>query len=278
ALFRLGLADNNPALIQAAWETALALVSVQNRDGSFAFRVNPKTGKVNNPYTSNVMPEVLLWDALLASKTFPSGAQDNSAVREKIAAARRRALDWMLAGPWQDYRWEGMYEDVPNQPAYFGLEWNDAAQAVEYVLARPGEFSGQREQAIAITRWIEDQFLCWYPDDVPNRFGRVARTPSALEQYRCYQPIDAHAARAAALFLAVWRATGDESYRARARALTASIAQSQRSNGSIPTFWWLRAATEEGKSKMAIAGLDCFRCVAMDARVLLAHLDELSAP
>jgi len=278
ALFRLGLADNNAALIQAAWETALALVKVQNPDGSFAFRVNPKTGEVNNPYTSNVMPVVLFWDALLASKISPSCAQDSPAAREKVADARRRVLDWMMAGPWKDYRWEGLYEDVPNQPPYFGLEWNDAAQAVEYVLARPGEFPGQREQALAITRWIEDQFLCWYPDDVPNSLGCVARTPSALEQYRCYQPIDAHTARAAVLFLAVWQATGDESYRARARALAASIAQAQRSNGSISTFWWLRATTEEGKSKMRVAGLDCLRCVGLDARVLLAHLNDLSAP
>lgn len=279
ALLMFGLEFKDQSFIRAAWQTALSLVRVQHEDGSFPFRVNPQTGAVRQLYTSNIMPVVLFWDALLASPADSGVSEDTASARDAISAARKRALAWMMNGPWKDYRWEGMYEDVEELPAYENLQWFDASMAVSYVLARPEEFPSQREQALAITRWIEDQFLCWHDDDVHREASRIPYTPAALEQYRCYSPIDAHAARAIDLFLSVWRATGDESYRMRACALAGSLAGSQRSNGAIPTWWWLNhvPASGEAPKEKFILHSDWFRCMAYDADILLAHLKELSA-
>ena len=278
ALLRVAEKDGNPDLRRAAWATGLSLVKVQLPEGNFIFRVQPKTGEVASPYTSNVMPVVLLWDALLASPADTKNPLDTEESRQRIRDARAKALAWMLAGPWKNMRWEGLYEDMANLKPYENMQWWDASLAVEYVLARPDEFPGQKDQALAVARWIEDQFVCWHEEDVPNRGKRVPLVPCALEQYRCYQPIDAHAARAAGLFLTVWRATGDESYRARARAMATSLARAQRESGAIATWWWMGANDGAGETRMEFDPLnDWFRCMAYDASLLIKHGGELQA-
>jgi hypothetical protein len=278
ALHRVGELQQNPRLIRAAWATGLSLAKVQQAEGNFIFRVHPQTGEVASPYTSNVMPVVRLWDALLDSTPAADNPHDTAEARAKLAESRRKAMDWMFAGPWKNLRWEGHYEDMANLAPYENLQWWDASLAVEYVLARPAEFPGRMPEALKIARWIEDQFVCWREEDVPNRGKRIPLVPNALEQYRCYQPIDAHAARALSLFLAVWRANGDESYRARARAMATSIARAQRDSGAIATWWWMGStAGEGGETRMEFDPRnDWFRCMAYDASVLIKHAAELS--
>ena len=66
-------------------------------------------------------------------------------------------------------------------------------------------------------------------------------TPCALEQYRCYLPIDASAAKFIDTYLALWRATGEGEYLAKARALGATATRVQESDGFIGT-WWVASA------------------------------------
>lgn len=279
SLFRLGTDGRVVRWRRAAWDVALSLLNAQNADGSWPFRVKPDTGLVVKDYTSNSIPVILLWDDLLASTPDPEIESDTPANRAQMIQARKRALVWLMAQPWRDMRWEGFYEDIPNLPAYENMEWFDASLTVQYVLSRPGEFPGELGRAVAIARWIEDQFLCWHPDDVPGLGkGVVPIIPTALEQYRCYLPIDAHVARALDLFMMLWESTGDETYRARAITLAASLEEAQRPGGVISTWMWYDSAEDQRKRALTVPGCcdgDWFRCMAYDATILLRHRQNL---
>ena len=60
-------------------------------------------------------------------------------------------------------------------------------------------------------------------------------TPSVLEQYRCYCPIDASVAKLIRYFLFMYDLTGNKLDLAKARTLGDSMTQIQEASGRIPT-------------------------------------------
>ena len=114
-------------------------------------------------------------------------------------------------------------------------------------------------QAEEFVRFSGDQFVEWTPPYDNGRFpgddaeddGTWARfcrpysrymTPCALEQYMCYVPIDASAAKFIDSCLALWRATGNDEYLAKARALGDTATRVQAPDGFLIT-WWVRDAS-----------------------------------
>ena len=100
-------------------------------------------------------------------------------------------------------------------------------------------------------RFSEDQFIDWevpYGVNNPPVWGPFAHKkwqnqfagwhcPAVMEQYECYVPVDASAAKLIRLYLALHKATGQEIYLKKARALGDQATVVQYKNGLIPTWW-----------------------------------------
>ena len=58
-----------------------------------------------------------------------------------------------------------------------------------------------------------------------------------LEQYSCYLPIDASAAKLINTYLALYEAAGDPLDLAKARTLGDAMTRETKDDGFLPTFW-----------------------------------------
>ena len=151
--------------------------------------------------------------------------------------------------------WQGQFEDTPLNPEpYKDLTGTDALPAACYILKKfPGD-ARRLAQAVEMVRYGEDQFTCWErpyrADGGSPSMGQVVEgkwydstydswfCPGVSEQYACMVPIDASACRMIWGYLALYRATGDELYAAKARTLGDSLVNRQQANGGIDTYWY----------------------------------------
>jgi len=196
----------------------------------------------------------------------------------RYRAAADRAFASIEKGPLADWNWQGQFEDTPAAPKYQNLTKHPACATALYLLKRfPGD-KKRLAQARELLRFSEDQFVFWErpytpetePTDVPTRNRPWAGgwfTPSVTEQYSCYRPIDASAAKLICTYLALYGAEHDPLDLAKARALGDTATRMQRSDGFIPTFWLTDAACK---------GDDWTNCMAATAEALelLAEYDD----
>ena len=70
------------------------------------------------------------------------------------------------------------------------------------------------------------------------------KTPTALEQYDYYTPIDASMGDMIGAFAAAYKATGDSLYLEKAKALADNITRHQRADGTIPTYFDSRKGSD----------------------------------
>lgn len=100
----------------------------QNADGSFPYRVNPKTGAVVEQYNCSAMEFVEL-----VEKLEPFGFDGRRAM------AAHRALKWMLAYVCASHNWKAAYEDVPEQPFYANLSQMPSLSLIRYLCRHKDE-------------------------------------------------------------------------------------------------------------------------------------------
>lgn len=89
-LLRLGLDQNEAKYTDAAVATARCLVTSQLPEGNWPFRIEPKTGRVDNAYTSSVILPVLLFDELLAAPPVYAGRRAGELTEQLKKLASRR--------------------------------------------------------------------------------------------------------------------------------------------------------------------------------------------
>jgi len=222
-------ATGDKFFLDAASAIADSLKATQRPEGRWPFRVNPKTGNVLEDYTSDQAEAILLLDALIADH----GRQDLTETRDK-------AVRWMLENPVKTHHWQQQWDDVGLLPPYRNLEFYDAALFALYLLKHSTPEDGYRRIALDLARYIEDQFVLWEPSAFPQ-----ALTPSVLEQYVCYQPIDWHVAHYIRLCQALHQATGETVWLQKARAMADNLTVVQHPEGYFPT-WMRRAKTPPG--------------------------------
>ena len=265
ALLRLGLDQNEPRYVRAAVETARCLLATQLPDGNWPFRVEPKTGRVDNSYTSSGILPVLLFDELIAAPDSALAGMDAAVLRRSLRAARSQALRWIIQGPLRDFRWEGFCEDVKDMPPYEATQWYDAVWTAKYLIEHRDEFPDQFAAALEVLDWIEDQFVCWAAVDVPYMESPNPVVPVVMEQYRCYRPVECCNAWLFEALLAAYQATGNDVYLRKSRALAAALTHFRRPNGSFAT-WCFYTSPDRLKE----AG-DWFACMVYDAHMLMRH-------
>lgn len=157
------------------------------------------------------------------------------------------AIKYVEETQWIDYNWEGQFEDIGVSSRYYNLtQYGPVALAKYYLKYQRNELE-YIEAAKELMRFAEDQFIIWnreMPWRIPSESSLESdetspkwHTPSALEQYHCYVPIDGSVSHIASGFLSMYEAGCGEIYLAKTRALADQITRMQYENGKIPTFW-----------------------------------------
>ena len=149
------------------------------------------------------------------------------------AKASDACFAWLEAHPLTDWNWDGQFEDIQPRPPYANPTKHNAVDAMFEILRRFPNDKVRIEQCRRILRFCEKRFVCWErPANHPKW-----DVPSVLEQYSCFIPIDASAAKMIRAYLALWRATGEPELLAKARTLGDTVTRVQTPEGRIPTFW-----------------------------------------
>ena len=230
----------------AAKKVAETYLKLQGDDGTWYLKLYEKDGTPVNK--NRLMPNAVI-DFLERLHGMTGDA--------RFRAAADRAFAYIDNGPLRTWNWEGQFEDVPPSEPYFNLTKHNACDTAIYLLKRFPKDARRIEQAKAILRFAEDQFIAW---ETParadgtgfrNRPGFKARwshgwqtkysiwhCPAVMEQYSWYQPIDASAAKLIRTYLAYHEATGDKLALAKAKTLGDSAVNNQRDDGLSPTGWF----------------------------------------
>ena len=151
--------------------------------------------------------------------------------------AYRRLIEHNLAL----WNWDGQFEDVVPREMYQNLTKNHALYVAEELFRK-----GEVKTALMIVDWCEDQFVVWdepapgvelKPNPAWRNLAGVI-TPMVVEQYQCYWPVNGSMAEVVYAWTQAYRATGDQLYLAKAKAMADSIISNQREDGSIPTWYF----------------------------------------
>ncbi len=274
-------ACGEPRYLEAAEQTARTYLKLQRPDGTWSLKYELATGRVTSP--NALMPNKVI--DFLERLYGLTG-------KEEYRAAADRAFAFIERGPLADWNWEGQFEDIrPAESKYANLTKHYACDTAIYLLKRfPGD-AKRLDQARRLLRFAEDQFVVWVrPCDGDGQgFGHLAyypyntwRCPVALEQYSCYQPIDASAAKLIRTYLALHAAEGNPLDLAKARALGDSMVNNQDDNGRIRTYWIPEAGDRDDPDAGAVRlpeGGDWFNCMCASAEALaLLKEDGVPAP
>lgn len=151
------------------------------------------------------------------------------------------ALAYVENNALKTYDWEGQFEDSVLSSNYSNLAHGDCNKLIMYYARNYSGNAEKIETAKELMRFVEDQFVVWNRPCPWDRCGfdiSCWPTPCGLEQYNWYVPVDASTALIANTFLSMGKATGDELYFAKAKALMSTITRVQsKKDGRIPTEW-----------------------------------------
>ncbi len=220
AIFR---STGKKCYLEYARHLADKLAELQNSDGSWPYRMNPETGEVTELYTSNVVTPARLFGLLNTME--PTAAYES---------ARNRAAAWMMENPVQNRLWQGMYEDVRTMRPYRNLQNWDVNEAIRYLAWFHSGSPEHTRIAEELNAFIEDQFVVWQDEDSPVPVR--CPTPTVLEQYACYYPMEIHTGHWLLSLMELHRITGKPDYLSKAVAAANSIVRGQQSHGAFSTW------------------------------------------
>ena len=211
------------AYLAYAHHLADVFVQLQRGDGSWPYRVNPEDGAMVEEYTSNaITPARLL------------GMLEEVRPNARYANARHQAVHWVLDNPVRTRLWQGMYEDVGEHEPYRNLQHWDTNETIRYLLHYRQELSEAVDVARELNRYVEDQFVVWQWEDSPVTVR--CPTPTALEQYLCYYPMEVHTGTWLLSLLALHQATQDELILRKGIAAANAIVRGQQTSGAFSTW------------------------------------------
>ncbi len=220
----------------------------QAADGSFPYRVNIKTGKVQEAYCTGGIQFSLLVEAL-----------ERHRVDEKLQLASQRTVQWLLAYPTESNNWQGGYEDVGEARPYFNLTQWEPEVLIAYLCRNKDCNPRYIPQAKKLLRFVEDQFVLFGP--VSEAHTVPVKGPLVFEQYVCWWPMEVHAGYYLLANLELHKATGEQVYLDKAKATGNAICAQQYPDGSISN--WASRWLEDGKPKGENSGHNWYNCNAI---------------
>lgn len=158
------------------------------------FRVDVRTGKVIEEYTSDMIPLVRLFEEL---ERLGAGS---------YRAHRDRVLDWIYRYPMQNGLWKGYFEDIRLDPENGNRDQLSPLETARYLLASRPAAHDWRSSVPQLIEWVKDTlgappFFCAEP---------------IHEQKYCFYVMGSHTARYASLCAQWSQAGNDPIYRERA--------------------------------------------------------------
>ncbi|MBI2843522.1 MAG: hypothetical protein HYX78_08990 [Armatimonadetes bacterium] len=202
SFMKLYAATGERKYLEAAKNIASTLRKLQRADGSWPFRISPKTGEVTGEYSCSQLWYVWLFENL-AKITSDKSYLEN----------RDKAFRWLLDNPVKTNRWSGLYGDNPN-----GNEALDQWVALEtamYLLDNRDADPGYVGMAKDIFGYVDRKLV------VPEGLHHGVR--GIVEQTQVYPVVLVHHnIRLAEGYAKLWEATGDST----AKKLALQIANS----------------------------------------------------
>ena len=160
---------------------------------------------------------------------------------EKWREMAGRYYDYIAARCLDSYSWEGQFEDVALSANYRNLTHLTADSMISYLATERSDEPALIAIAEELARYVEDQFVVWGEHAPWNRsYGptNLFHSPSVLEQYNWYVPIDGSTGAVIRAFIDLYKVTGNPLYREKACALGDTITRMQDpESGVIPTHW-----------------------------------------
>ncbi len=244
-LSRAGNGADSQKYRAAALAIARTYAKLQGADGTWPLKVREKDG---SPVRANrlVPGRYILGLFDRVEQAHAGGSRSCATAADAIncvppslfAQTRDRAFAYVLDGPVKTWNWDGQFEDMDPMPPYKNLQKGCAVDTALRLFAQ-----GHIAEGCELVDWCEDQFVVW-SDPIHNMDWKHWKTPTALEQYDYYTPIDASMGDMIGAFAAAYKATGNALYLEKAKALADNITRNQRPDGTIPTYFDSRKGSD----------------------------------
>lgn len=188
-------ATSKARFLKAAEAIGHTLSERQRPDGTWPFRVDPKTEKVIEEYTSSVIYAVTLFEKL-----------DRLNGNERYRPYRDKTWNWLLNGPIKTKEFRGFYEDIVASTK--GRTNYDCLDTIRYLLANRTDDNGYLDMAKELNAWIEKTFL--------DKINGFEPAEGIREQLQCNVVMGIHSLNWASMLMELAEATGDDAMRQRA--------------------------------------------------------------
>ncbi len=195
AYLQLHEASREARFLKAANAIGHTLAARQRPNGTWPFRVDPKTEKVIEEYTSSVIYAVTLFEKLDAANS-----------NDRYKANRDLTWNWLVNGPIKTKEFRGFYEDIVASPK--GRTNYDCLDTIRYLLAKRTDDNGYLELAKELNDWVEKIFL--------DKIKGFEPAEGIREQLQCNVVMGIHSLNWASMLHDLAEATGDETMRQRA--------------------------------------------------------------
>jgi maltose/maltodextrin transport system substrate-binding protein len=211
---------------KAALSIAGTYAKLQSADGTWPLMVREKDG---TPVRANRLgPDYSLFELFTELSSHDAS----------FTNTYNRAFTYILEGPLKNWNWDGQFEDMDPMPPYQNLQKGVAAGMAKRLFTL-----GRLSEGCELVAWCEDQFVVW-SDPIHHMDWKNWKTPTALEQYDYYTPIDASMGDMIGAFAAASVATGNRLYLEKAKALADNITRHQHADGTIPTYFDSRKGSD----------------------------------
>jgi len=188
-------ASNEDRFLKAAEAIATSLAGNQRDNGTWPFRVDPKTKEVIEEYTSSVIYAIMLFENL-----------DEINGNDYYKSYRDKTWEWLLNGPIRTKEFRGFYEDIEesteNRSNY------DCLDVIRYLLANRTDKNGYLEMAIDLNAWLEKIFL--------DKIEGFEPAEGIREQLSVNVVMGIHSLNWASMLMDLAEASGDEKMKERA--------------------------------------------------------------
>ena len=238
-----GKADSAARYRSEGFAIVSTYVRLQEKDGTWPLKVREVDGKPTK--ANRLVPERHIF--VMFDRAIELKGDGKELTVKALESARAAAFGFLEHGPLVTWNWDGQFEDMDPMPPYMNLQKGAAIDAAAELFKL-----GRNELAIEIVDWCEDQFTVW-SDPYPHMDWKNWKTPTALEQYDYYTPIDASMADMVRGFMMAYKATGDLLYKAKALALANCIVRYQREDGTIPTYFDSRRGSDWANCMIYVA-------------------------
>ena len=245
--------SNDPALLDAARGIADTYARIQLDDGNWYLKMYRDSGKGVTENYAQSGGMIALFKRL------------RDILGEDIYGEQIQLAEQSQTQPFEEFNFEGQFEDVPPSELYKNLSHWPALSAANHYFSHAAQNEENLAMAEEILHFAEDQFVVWEqpcPLPRPEREDRLSEdwlVPGALEQYHYYVPIDASAASFITAYRQAFEVTGDSLYLAKAVCLANQMTVVQESgSGRYPTYWWKAMYDNPG----------WINCAITDARVM----------